>query len=206
MIEAAPATRAGRPRLAAVAVLAGLAGCGYRPGSFRWTQGGFAGERATVGCLDVAVERRPDVSIGPVLRYQFANRCDHLATVDLPAAAVVARTDEGAEVALAPYDPGAELRAAALDGRSVGSESLAYPAEGPISQLCVDLAALAHDPTPRWVCVGATPPAAANPAGGGRGASADAVASGAASSGTAVSGAASSGAAARFTATPGGTR
>ncbi|HET7501288.1 MAG TPA: hypothetical protein VFK02_09810 [Kofleriaceae bacterium] len=188
MIEPAPA-RTGRPQLAGLAVLAGLglAGCGYRPGSFAWTQGAFTGERATVGCLDVAIERRPDVLIGPVLRYQFANRCDHLATVDLPAASVVGRTAEGAEIALAPYDPRAELRAAALDGRSAGSESLAYPADDPIAQLCVDLAALAHDPTPRWVCVGATAAGTTNAAGRAQGASTiDAARSGAATPGGAL--------------------
>ena len=42
------------------AIGAGTGGCGYRPGSFRGelAGGGFDGERATVGCLDVAVAGR----------------------------------------------------------------------------------------------------------------------------------------------------
>jgi hypothetical protein len=160
-------------RLAALGALAGFAGCGYRPGSFAGSEGGFVGERTTVACLDVAIERRPDLSIGPVLKYQFANRCDHTATVDLGAAGVVGRTVDGADVALRPYDPRAELHPVVLDGRNVGSEALAYPADRAMSQLCVDVAALVRDRrdgpdgrdgTPRWLCLGGPGPAVAGSA------------------------------------------
>src|ERR1051325_10419313 len=60
-----------------------LIGCAYKPGSFASGQNRFPGQHATVACLDLAVERRPDLPIGPVLGYQFANRCDHPTTVDL---------------------------------------------------------------------------------------------------------------------------
>ena len=69
-----------------------LGGCAYQPGSFAHVARDFHGQRATVGCLDVAVERRTDVAVGPVLAYQFANRCDHAATIDLGAAVVVGRS------------------------------------------------------------------------------------------------------------------
>jgi hypothetical protein len=131
-----------------------MVGCGYRPGSFTSTQGGFLGPRATIGCLDVAVERRPDLPIGPVLDYQFANRCDRPTTIDLAAVAVVGRGADGADIALRPYDPHAELRPVPLDGRNTGAEQLAYPARGPIAQVCVDVATLAGDPRSQWLCLG----------------------------------------------------
>ncbi|HEX8115424.1 MAG TPA: hypothetical protein VF516_47180, partial [Kofleriaceae bacterium] len=99
-----------------------LVGCAYQPGSFAHAPHDFVGQRVTVGCLDVAVERRTDLSVGPaldpVLGYQFGNRCDHPALVDLGAVAVIGRNPAGADVALRPYDPRHELRPVALDGRS----------------------------------------------------------------------------------------
>ena len=133
-----------------------IAGCAYKPGSFSSPQSNFSGQRATVGCLDVAVERRADLSIGPVLAYQLANRCDHLTMVDLGAVAVVGRNAQGAEVALRPYDPRAELHPVALDGRNVGGEALAYPADRAISQICVDVAKLVHQGAPQWLCLAST--------------------------------------------------
>lgn len=137
-------------------VLAALAGCAYQPGSFASSQRAFPGQRATVGCLDVAVERRTDLAIGPVLGYQFANRCDHPVTIDLAAVVVVGRNAQGADVGLRPYDPRAELHPVALDGRSVGAELLAYPADRAIPQVCVDIATLAHQGTPQWRCLATT--------------------------------------------------
>jgi hypothetical protein len=137
-------------------VLVALAGCAYKPGSFAYLQNEFSGQRATVGCLDVAVERQTDLAIGPVLAYRFANRCDHPLTIDLGAVAVVGRNAQGVEVGLPPYDPRAELHPVALDGRSIGAESLAYPADRAISQVCVDVATLVHQATPRWLCLAST--------------------------------------------------
>src|SRR5690242_722449 len=100
-----------------IALLAcALVGCAYTPGSFALAENTFPGQRATVGCLDVAVDRRADLPIGPVIGYQFANRCDHPVTIDLGSVAVVGRGAEG-DVALWPYDPRAELRPVALDAR-----------------------------------------------------------------------------------------
>jgi hypothetical protein len=131
-----------------------LIGCAYQPGSFSYPPNRFAGQRATVGCLDVAVERRPDLSIGPVLSYEFANRCDRPTLVDLSAAAVVGRDPQGTDVELRPYDPRAELRPASLDGRNAGAEALAYPSDRPVPQICVDAATLVHQGPPRWLCFG----------------------------------------------------
>jgi len=137
-----------------------LIGCGYKPGSFAYPDTVFAGQRATVGCLDVAVERRADVPIeagtGAVLRFQFANRCDHPQAIDLGAVVVVGRGAAGGDERLSLYDPRAELHPVALDGRSVGAESLAYPADHPMQQVCVDAATLVHQAPPRWLCFAGT--------------------------------------------------
>jgi hypothetical protein len=138
-------------RLALVALVA----CAYRPGSFTDPGQAWIGPRATVGCLDLALERRVDLPIGPVVRYQFANRCDRPLTIDLGAVIVVGRAADGAERALAPYDPASELHAAALEARSAGAEALAYPAAGPMPQVCVDAATLVHATPARWICLGA---------------------------------------------------
>jgi hypothetical protein len=158
-------------RIALVACAAG--GCAYQPGAFSHRQQAFPGSRATVGCLDIAVERRGDLAVGPVLGYQFANRCDRALTIDLGAVAVVGRDASGADVRLAPYDPGAELHAAALDGRSSGGEALAYvvsPASPAMLQVCVDVATLAM-PVPgepaRWLCFAEPAPALGHGAIGG---------------------------------------
>jgi hypothetical protein len=149
-------------RLASRALTSGvLASCAYRPGSFVEGSAGFPGQRATVGCVDVAVERRADLPTGPVLGYHFANRCDHAAVIDLGALAVVGRTASGADLPLRPYDPRAELRPVALDGRNTGAEALAYAAGAAVSQVCVDVATLGPRAPARWLCFGASP--AVNP-------------------------------------------
>jgi hypothetical protein len=131
-----------------------LAACAspYRPGSFASSDQAFAGERATVGCLDVAIERRADAKAGPVLAYQFANRCDRMTVIDLAAVAVVARHVDGSEAAMRPYDPRGEIRPVSLDGRKIGGEALAYWARGTVAQVCVDLATLAGSGPPQWLC------------------------------------------------------
>jgi len=137
-----------RASLALVVVTA----CTYKPGSFRFADGHVAGQRVTVGCLDVSVARRPDLAGSAVLEYQFGNRCSRAALVDLATAKVVGRTARGQELRLAPYDPRGELTALQLGGRSDGSESLAYPASERLAQVCVDAASLAHAGEPRWLC------------------------------------------------------
>lgn len=138
-------------------VFCAVVGCAYQPGSFSSPSREFVGQRVTVGCLDLAVDRRADLSIGPVLAYEFANRCDHAAVVDLGAAAVIGRSAGGGELALQPYDPRGEVHAAELDGRDVGGEVLAYTADRAMVRLCVDAAGLAHTGAPRWLCVGDAP-------------------------------------------------
>jgi hypothetical protein len=41
-----------------------------------------------------------------------------------------------------------------LDGRTAGAEQLAYPAQGAMAQICVDVATLAGAPQPQWLCLG----------------------------------------------------
>ena len=133
-----------------------VVGCAYQPGSFNqpYTKKAFTGQRVTVGCLDVAVEREWDRGSWAVLDFSFGNRCDKAATVDLAWAQVVGRTTEGNEIALAPYDPKSELRVLRLDGRVSGREVLAYPADVSLGQVCVDVASLAHQKPAQWVCFG----------------------------------------------------
>src|SRR5574338_95138 len=77
-----------------------LAGCAYSPGSFSHFAQGFPGQRTTVGCIDLAVERRPDTPGGSaVLAYDFGNRCDHPATIDFSQVKVRARTYDGKDLA-----------------------------------------------------------------------------------------------------------
>lgn len=139
-------------------VACALAGCAYQPGSFAAPRNEFSGQRATIGCLDLSVERRADVPIGPVLGYQFANRCDHPTTVDLAAIAVIGRDAAGGEVALRAYDPRGELRPVALDARNVGAEQLAYPASREMAQVCADISTFAPAQPPRWLCFGGPGP------------------------------------------------
>jgi hypothetical protein len=147
-------------------LLCALVGCTYKPGSFASSGSAFRGQRVSAGCLDIAVERRGDLAIGPVLDYQFANRCDHLTTVDLGAVTVIGRSAEGAEVRLRPYDPRSEIHPVALDARKVGGESLAYWAGRAMPQVCVDVASLARDGVPQWLCFGTAPPTTGPAAGG----------------------------------------
>lgn len=136
------------------------AGCAYRPGSFEYARNTFPGQRATVGCLDVAVERRDDAPVGPVLGFQFANRCDQLARIDLGGVRVIGRAATG-EVPLVAFDPKREIKLAWLDARSANGEALAYAldADGArpapaVGEVCVDLASLAGRAPALWRCFG----------------------------------------------------
>ena len=132
-----------------------LIGCAYSPGSFSHFRHGFPGQRTTVGCLDLSVERRPDlIGGGTVLGYNFGNRCDRPATVDLSRVSVVGRTWEGQEVTLYAFDPNAQLRELQLDGRAAGFEAIAYPADEKMkfSEICVDVATVAHTSPAQWLC------------------------------------------------------
>ena len=138
-------------------LLALLVGCAYRAGSFSAWGHAFAGQRATLGCLDVAIDRRPDGPLGAVLAYDLANRCDHAIRVDLSAVPVVGRTTSG-NVQLVPYDPLRELHARWLDGRAVGRATIEYRSEEPIAarDLCVDAGGLVSAP-PYWQCFASAP-------------------------------------------------
>jgi hypothetical protein len=130
-----------------------FAGCiTYKPGAFASDGKVFVGERATVGCLDLAVARRPDMQAKAVLEFAFGNRCDKPAPVDLAYAKVIGRTADGSERRLIPYDPDSQLMALRLDGRTSGREALAYSSESPLVQVCVDVASIAQTTPERWVC------------------------------------------------------
>jgi hypothetical protein len=130
-----------------------LIACAYRPGSFSHFRQGFPGQRTTVGCIDLSIEHRPPLTGGgTVLAYEFGNRCDGPATVDLSRVAVVGRTYAGDEISLAPYDPAREIRELRLDGRSAGKEAIAYLHGEAFVEVCVDAATLAHEAPARWLC------------------------------------------------------
>lgn len=149
-----------------MAVFAGaLAGCtAYQPSSFTRPGGpisGFVGQRATIGCLDIAVDRRADYDASAVLQYQLGNRCNRAVEVDLQQVPVVGRFADGEEIALTPYDPDLEIQPVKLGGRLVGAEAIAYRTPRPASQVCVDIArierpagerAFAAPPAARWLC------------------------------------------------------
>jgi hypothetical protein len=131
-----------------------LAGCSkaYQPGSFAEGRADFSGEKVQVGCLDLAISRRPDMGDAAVLDYQFGNRCNHGALVDLARVRVVGRAIDGTERPLAPHDPRHELRPLELDARTIGLEAIAYPAQTPTAQVCVDVASIVHERPARWIC------------------------------------------------------
>ena len=127
---------------AGIAVLVLVGACGYRSGSFQGPGGRFSGEHVTVGCLDVGVAATADAAAeGPVIAYEFGNRCDRPARVDLAAVIVRGRTSGGDELELAPYDPDGALRAARIEARRTGREVIEYRAAGPdpVRLVCVEL-------------------------------------------------------------------
>lgn len=139
-----------------------VVGCAYRPGSFSFPPqpGPDTGtsQRVTVGCLDVAIHRRADGALGPVLGFQFANRCDRPMLVDFAAMTVIGRDAQGDEVSLPPYDPHREVRPMVLDGRNVGAEALLYVADRAVPEVCADAATLVHQAPPSWQCFAAPAP------------------------------------------------
>lgn len=140
-----------------VLLLVGVAACSYSPGSYAFYNRTFPGQRLTVGCLDVSIDRRLDMVGRPVLDYQFGNRCESSVVIDLARVPVVARTTTGEEIALAAWDPHHEIRPARLGARQAGGEALAYESledDQTFAQVCVDAAALAAQTTPRWICFG----------------------------------------------------
>jgi len=137
-----------------VLLFATVTGCAYRAGSFGAWNHDFAGRRTTVGCLDLAIERRADHPTGQVLAYDFGNRCDEPLTVDLKTASVVARTTQD-DIAMLPYDPAHEIRPLPLDGGSVGAEAIEYRmdrAGGPLVAICVDAASVLGQTVSDWQC------------------------------------------------------
>ena len=139
-----------------LALLAAVAGCSYNPGAFSYSTRRFPGQRTTVGCLDISVDRRPDMNDSAVLDYQFGNRCDTPVVVDLVRVPVVGRTTDGEEVTLTPFDPELEMMAKKLGARQAGGEAIAYPTTQPLVQVCVDAAAISADAgdAKRWLCFG----------------------------------------------------
>jgi hypothetical protein len=131
-----------------------LAGCvAYKPDSFAHVGQPFPGERITVGCLDLAISRRPDMQSQAVVEYAFGNRCNKPARVDLAYAEVRGRTAGGDDRRLAPFDPDNELQALSIDGRKAGREVLAYASPEPIVQICIDVASLADRKPEQWLCL-----------------------------------------------------
>jgi hypothetical protein len=167
--------------------MSALAGCSaYQPSSFEHGFGGgaavFEGERATVGCLDVAIARRPDHDGSAVLQYRFGNRCSRATEVDLQRVAVIGRFADGREESLTAYDPDGVLSPLLLGGRLAGREALAYPTAGVAVQVCVDAASIVHVQPARWMCFGR--PGGALDADAGSEAGADAAADADAGAGT----------------------
>ena len=133
------------------------AGCSYRADSFSYPGRPFPGQRVTVGCLDIAVDRRPDFKENTaVIDYQFGNRCDEPVVIDLLRVPVHGRTASGEERVLTPYDPNLEMMAMKLDARQAGGEAIAYPTTEPMAQICVDAAAISETTDARWMCFATT--------------------------------------------------
>jgi hypothetical protein len=139
-----------------VLILVTIAGCSYSPDSFSYPGRRFPGQRVTVGCLDVAVDRRADMPENTaVIDYQFGNRCDEPVVIDLGRVPVFGRTASGEERYLTPYDPAMELRALKLDARQAGGEAIAYPTTEAMLQICVDAAAISESTKQeRYMCFG----------------------------------------------------
>jgi len=130
-----------------------LGGCAYQADSFSYSSESFRGVYVTVECLDLAIERRPDVRHGSdVIAYQFGNRCDEPTVVDLASVRVYGRAADGAQIELVAYDPNREIRPSRIDGRAVGREAIAYTSTVAVRDICVDAASIAHTAPPRWLC------------------------------------------------------
>src|ERR1051325_105653 len=124
---------------ALAATCAALVGCAYEPGSFRYMMEPFAGQLASIQCLDLAIERRPGIGDGrTIIAHTFGNRCDHPVTVDLLNVVISARATSGRELTMTAYDPLRELHVLRIDGRLVGHEAIAYSSEETPDRICVD--------------------------------------------------------------------
>jgi hypothetical protein len=138
----------------AIGASAGSAACAtYRASSFEMSGEPFVGERTTTRCLDLAVDvARDAVATGPVVQYQFGNRCDRSASIDLTAVRVTGRTAAGEEVAMVAYDPYNQIRPLPLDARAFGRERIEYRTSrdfsGDVVHVCVALGAIAGDREP----------------------------------------------------------
>ena len=141
----------------AIWVLAATAGCSYRAGSFSALGHDFAGQRVSLGCIDLAVARRPDGPLGAVLAYDIGNRCDTPVWLDLASPPVIGQVDN-ADIDLVAYDPRAELRRLPLDGRALATETIEYRARVavPFDDVCVDAGRIVGA-GPMWKCVGPAP-------------------------------------------------
>jgi len=139
-------------RCAVLALL--LTGCAYKPGAYEYAREPFAGQRVTVGCLDLAIVRRPDTPDGAVVEYQFGNRCDHASPVTLPIVAT-GRTPGGQERKLLAFDPNGEIVPLHIDGRSFGKETIEYRADDDygVTQICVDVAAIVKQTPAQSICL-----------------------------------------------------
>jgi hypothetical protein len=152
-------------RVVIVGAAAALTACAYHPGSFRDPGKNFQGERATVGCLDFAVDRRGDYEESAVFEYSFGNRCNQVATLDLASLAVWATAASGEQFRLYPYDPNSEVSALPLEGRLFGHEVIAYPLPQPATRVCVDVSTISppHQEPSQWMCFDSKEPIDAAP-------------------------------------------
>jgi hypothetical protein len=143
----------------ALVVTAVLAGCAYKAASSNETTREVR-ERSRVGCLDVGVDRRPDLGPNAVVSYAFENHCAQAATIDLAFAQVIGRTAEGNELALVPMK---KESAITVEPHASGETTLAYPnpaSPAPLGQLCIDVASLAQQTPAQWRCYGNPEPVA----------------------------------------------
>jgi hypothetical protein len=138
-----------------VGILMAVVGCAYQPGSFSIVGAPFSGPHVALGCIDLSVDRRPDVS-PPIVRYMFANGCNHRVTLDLATVRVVGRDHDGHQLAMTAYDPHHEIRPLPLGARLVSDERIEYHAtdERPIDSVCIDVGGVDGSVarTERWVC------------------------------------------------------
>jgi hypothetical protein len=141
------------PPVRALALVFITAGCGYRAGSFVGSRGPFVGFASTVGCLDIAVSREADSDVGPVLAFDFGNRCSQPIVVDFEHARVEAVTADGRRIALDAYDPDGDIVEHTIDAQLPGHEAIAYASTEPVPQLCIYVATIAHVAGTDWRCL-----------------------------------------------------
>lgn len=128
-----------------------LGGCAYQADSFRSTHP-FRGVYVTVACLDLAINRQASVHGKQVVSYEFGNRCDEPAVVDLATLRVFGRNKDGTAVRLIAFDPRRELRPKLLDARASGREVIAYSSAVAVRSVCIDAGSITHSMDSRLVC------------------------------------------------------